>query len=95
MTSTTEFTPNADLMRDLAADAEYFRPRMFAVYGVSRGVADLLPPTPFLGWGIEFGDGEAALFLDPRDGSVHRAQSAEQILLARQRMGEARLTWFD
>lgn len=71
--------------------ATRFKPRMFAVYGVSR-----LTGNPFLGWGIDFGEDEGgALYIDPEDGGTVQGASAEGVLGLHRHLGEARLKWLD
>jgi hypothetical protein len=80
-------------MAALDADAEYFQPRLFAVYGLYGETRSGLPPREFLGWGIDHGDDEGALFWDEADRSMHRASSAQGVLEFHQRLGEAHLKW--
>jgi hypothetical protein len=74
----------------LAEDAEYFQPRLFAVYGVQRRSG-----APFLGWGLALtGDG-GAVFVQPGGGGTHSSDSAERLLTTYRRIGEAHLLWLD
>ncbi|HWE90554.1 MAG TPA: hypothetical protein VG317_13920 [Pseudonocardiaceae bacterium] len=82
-------------MAELASDAEYFQPRLFAIYGVRRGINAVCPEQPFLGWGIDLGDGEGAFFWDQTGRSAHHSDSAEQVLDIYRRVGEAELKWLD
>jgi hypothetical protein len=76
------------LLERLKDDASYFRPDLFAVYGVNKD------GRPFLGWGIQFGEKEA-LFYDPDRSSTWHSGSADQVLRTHQRAGEAHLQWLD
>jgi hypothetical protein len=84
-----------DVMSALAADAEYLQPRLFAIYGVRRGINSVVPGQPFLGWGIDMGDGEGALFWDQAARTTHHSDSAERVLGIYRRVGEAELKWLD
>lgn len=99
MTILTETEPatapdRTEQIAALAVDAEYFQPRAFAIYGVSNAVHSL-PARPFVGWGLDFGDGEGAIFWEPEAGAIHHSSSAQQVLQLRQRVGEAHLRWLD
>lgn len=67
------------------------RPRMFAIHGVRHGDDH----QPVLGWGLEFPDGDGAIFTDPVDRSVHQADTAERVLRVLSVIGDVRLTWLD
>jgi hypothetical protein len=75
------------LLDRLAEDAAYFRPDLFAVYGVDR------EGRPFLGWGMQLGESEA-VFYQP-GGGTWLSTSADQVLRSHQRTGEAHLRWLD
>jgi hypothetical protein len=92
--TSTELDRTAMLTR-LAADAEYLRPRLFAIYGTFNAALGLLPERPFLGWGIDFGDEWGAMFWNPVDHTTHLSGSAEQVLRSHVRTGEAHLVWLD
>jgi hypothetical protein len=92
---TTATLDRAALLARLAADAEYLRPQLFAVYGISRAVANLLPERPFLGWGIDFGEEWGAIFWNPIEHIAQISDSAEQVLKAHQRTADAQLLWLD
>jgi hypothetical protein len=85
----------AALLARLKSDAEYLRPEMFAVHGISHAVHSLLPERPFLGWGIDFGEEWGAIFWNPLEHTTQISDSAEQILKSHQRTAEAYLTWLD
>jgi hypothetical protein len=56
MTATTDHVDEptrADIMDSLRSDAEFY-PRVFAIYGIYRGLGESLPELPFLGWGSRF-----------------------------------------
>ena len=76
-----------ELLTRLADDASYFRPGLFAVYGVDRA------GRPFLGWGMQLGESEA-VFHQP-GGGTWLSTSADQVLRALRRTGEAHLRWLD
>lgn len=86
---------HATLLARLAADAEYLRPQLFAVYGVSNAVANPLPEKPFLGWGIDFGEEWGAIFWNPIERVTHISDSAEQVLKTYQRAADAHLVWLE
>jgi hypothetical protein len=88
MTATTDESEPTDLLTRLAADAEYFQPRMFAIYGVAR-------EKPFLGWGMDLDGDRGAVFWNPRTNITHLSTSAEHVLNSHQRTGEAHLKWLD
>ena len=92
---TTATLDRAALLARLAADAEYLRPQLFAVYGVFQPVSDILPERPFIGWGIDFGDEWGAMFWNPVDHTTLLSGSAEQVLRSHVRTGEAHLVWLD
>jgi len=100
MTTPTEDTPtlvsdHAELLTLLKADAEYFQPRPFAIYGIQNPIGTSRPGTPFLGWGLVLhGDG-GVVFVDPRDGGTHSSESTERLLALYRRLGEAHLIWLD
>ena len=90
MTDSTDKT-----MTDLAAAALAQPARLFAIYGVLHEIEGVADESPFLGWGVELGDGDGALYWDPDDNSTHRADSAEQVLRLHQQIGRADLAWLD
>lgn len=99
MTILTETEPGVppdrtELIAALRVDAEYYRPRMFAIYGVSNGIYSL-PERPFLGWGLDFGDDDGAIFWDQEGRSTYQSCSAQRVLELRRRIGEAHLRWLD
>jgi hypothetical protein len=83
------------ILARLAADAEYFRPELFAIYGISKAVAGILPERSFLGWGIDFGEEWGAIFWNPVEHTTQHSDSAEQVLRSHTRTGEAHLVWLD
>jgi hypothetical protein len=104
MTATAEQTPSSEpsetidratILARLAADAEYYRPELFAIYGITNTASARLPERPFLGWGIDFGEEWGAMFWSPPDRISHLSQSAEQVLRSHQRIGEAHLVWIE
>jgi hypothetical protein len=83
------------ILARLAADAEYLRPQLFAVYGIFKAVPGLVPERPFMGWGIDFGEEWGVIFWNPVDHTTQLSNSAEQVLRAHSRTGEAHLVWLD
>jgi hypothetical protein len=80
----------------LRRDAAVGKPRLFAVYGTYREIPDQeLSEEPFLGWGMDFGADQGALFWDPDDASTMFSASAEDVLAFHQRLGHAALDWLD
>ena len=92
---TTATLDRATLLARLAADAEYLRPQLFAVYGVSHAVSTVLPERPFLGWGIDFGEKWGAIFWNPIERVTQISDSAEQVLKGHQRTADAQLVWLE
>lgn len=82
-----------DTMAGLAEAASTLPARLFTIYGVFNRIDGVADESPFLGWGIELGDGDGALYWDPDDNSTHRAASAEQVLQFHQQLGRAQLSW--
>lgn len=76
------------LLERLDEDASYFRPDVFSIYGVDR------QGRPFLGWGMQLGE-DSAIFYQPGVAATHLSTSADQVLRAFRRGGEARLRWLD
>jgi hypothetical protein len=85
----------AAILALVAADAEYLRPRLFAVYGIFDPVGERVPERAFLGWGIDFGGQWGAAFWNPMEQTTQLSDSAEQILRGHRRTGEAHLVWLD
>ena len=83
----------ATILARLASDAEYLQPQLFAVYGISSAVHGMVPERPFLGWGIDFGEEWGAVFWNPVEQTTQLSDSAEQVVKAHSRTGEAHLTW--
>jgi hypothetical protein len=73
---------------DLAQRAEWQRPRLFAVYGLS-GTREIL------GWGMDFPGRDLALLHLPDDSVTHHSSSAERTALSYSMLGDVGLTWFD
>jgi hypothetical protein len=84
----TQAATPQQLMDALADDASYFRPELFAVYGVDR------TGRPYIGWGMQLGDKEA-VFYEPGAASTWVSTSADQVLRTHQRTGEAHLRWLN
>jgi hypothetical protein len=89
MTTTTE-----DMLARLAADAEYFQPRMFAIYGLALDIQGD-GAVPFIGWGMDLDGGQGAVFWDPGTNITHLSISAEHVLNTHCRVGSAHLKWLD
>jgi hypothetical protein len=86
---------NEQLMDVLAIHAEELRPRLFAIYGVVKPINGITDEQPYIGWGLDLGDGQGALYWEAPDSSTHISDSAERILSFHERAGAARLIWFD
>jgi hypothetical protein len=78
----------AQLMDTLADDASYFRPELFAIYGVDSS------GRPYIGWGMQLGETEA-VYYEPGAASTWMSTSASQVLRTHQRTGEAHLRWLN
>ncbi|HEX5401847.1 MAG TPA: hypothetical protein VFX16_06055 [Pseudonocardiaceae bacterium] len=92
---TTATLDRTALLARLAADAEYLKPQLFAVYGIANAVSTLVPERPFLGWGIDFGEEWGAIFWNPIERVTHVSDSAEQVLNTHVRTADAHLVWLD
>ncbi|SRR6266545_1710563 len=92
-------TVNApDQMAQLAADAQVYRPRLFAIYGLlkERGDELLDCAREFLGWGLEFSLLGKAFFCEPGSSGAHCSDTAHDVLRFYQRVcAEVRLEWLD
>jgi hypothetical protein len=84
----TQTLSTGQMMERLAEDASYFRPRLFAVYGVDG------QERPYLGWGMQLGEDEA-VYHEPGGASTWLSGSADQVLRTHQRTGQAHLLWLD
>ena len=82
----TQTFSNEELLARLVEDASYFRPDLFAIYGIDRG------GRPFLGWGMQLGAQEA-VYYDPAGATTHLSTSADQVLRIHRRTGDAHLVW--
>jgi hypothetical protein len=93
MTTSSEL--NADYRKErmemLAEAAAVCRPRLFAIHGLYNNADH----GDILGWGMEFPDGEGAIFTDPMDRAVHQSDTAERVLRVMSIVGDVRLTWLD
>lgn len=69
--------------------------RLFAIFGIAKQINDFRPESPFMVWGMDFGDERGAVAWDPDDKSSHCANNAGRVLCFCQRLGEARLVWLD
>jgi hypothetical protein len=84
----TQTLSTEELVDRLAEDASYFRPQLFAVYGIDSS------GRPFIGWGMQLGEDEA-VYYEPGGASTWLSGSADQVLRTHQRTGEAHLRWLD
>lgn len=75
--------------------ATRYGPRLFTVYGAYHQSDDRPDVDLFVGWGMDLGGGQGALYWDPSDASTFRSGCAENVLSVHQRIGVARLAWLD
>jgi hypothetical protein len=80
-----------DPMTILATVAREERPRLFALYGLTRGAE----PRKILGWGMQFPAADKTLFYNPFTGETHHANDPDQLRRIFGVLGEVRLDWFD
>src|SRR5487761_237901 len=66
------------------------RPRLFALYGTYRNDG-----TPFVGWGVDFGDERGALFYEPDASTNWHSSSAEDVLSTHELIADSHLIWLD
>lgn len=95
ITSTSQNPTRPELMTLLHAEAAEDRPRLFAIYGVTRPIDDFLPEMEFVTWGMDFGDQRGAIAWDPDDRSSHHSKDAAGVHRFYQRFADARLVWLD
>ncbi|MGH3630402.1 MAG: hypothetical protein ACRDRL_23540 [Sciscionella sp.] len=84
-----------EIMAALDEDSEYFRPRLFAIYGTRNNLQAEHGLSAFLGWGIDHRDDLGALFWCAEGSQTHRSDSAERIVAFHRRLGTAELKWLD
>lgn len=73
----------------LGEAATALAPRLFAIYGTYRdGELD-----GFVGWGMDFGEENGALFYCPDEELTWKSESAEQVQAVRQLTCDAHLHW--
>jgi hypothetical protein len=76
------------LLEQLAEDASFLRPELFAVYGVDN------TGRPFLGWGMQLCD-DKAVYHDPEGDITWLTPTADHILRRRRSLGSAHLVWLE
>lgn len=79
----------------LKRQADTFQPRKFAAYGVYKAIAGVLPEEQFLGWGLDLGDGDGAVFWEPWSKDARCADSVDTILRHLRRMGDVNVAWLE
>jgi hypothetical protein len=88
-----------DVLDALDETAHHHKPRLFAIYGAFDDPDD--PSPEFLGWGMEFPNLDQAVLYEPGPGpgmlgsDIYYSNSAEKMLKRYDRLGTARLVWFD
>lgn len=81
---------NETTIRSALADAAVVcQPRLFAIHGLYKRREQ----GPILGWGMQFPDGQGAIYTDPETRTTHNASTAENVLLHLRIVGEVELTW--
>lgn len=79
-------------MRAVLADtAVLCQPRLFAIHGLYKRREH----GSILGWGMEFPDGQGAVYTDPNTRTTHSTSTAENLLLHLRVVGDVELTWLD
>jgi hypothetical protein len=74
----------------LADAAVVCQPRLFAIHGLYKR-----EPGTILGWGMQFPDGQGAVYTDPETRTTHSASTAENVLLHLRVVGDVELTWLN
>jgi hypothetical protein len=87
----TETLDRSEQVALLKRQADAFQPRKFAIFGVYKEIDGVLPEEPFLGWGLDLGDDEGAVFWEPSSKDARCADSPHTILRSLRRMGEVHL----
>ena len=85
-------TVNDSTTKSALADAAVVcQPRLFAIHGLYKR-----PETgTILGWGMQFPDGQGAVYTDPETRTTHSASTAENVLLHLRVVGDVQLTWLN
>ena len=74
----------------LADAAVLCRPRLFAIHGLYKRREN----GSILGWGMQFPDGQGAVYTDPNTRTTHSTSTAENLLLhLRVGAADVELTW--
>lgn len=85
-------TMNDSTTKSALADAAIAcRPRLFAIHGLYKRPKD----GTILGWGMQFPDGQGAVYTDPETRTTHSASTAENVLLHLRVVGDVELTWLN
>lgn len=81
---------NETVIRSALADAAVVcQPRLFAIHGLYKRREQ----GPILGWGMEFPDGQGAVYTDPTTRATHNGSTAQNVLLHLRIVGEVELIW--
>jgi hypothetical protein len=81
---------NDTITKSALADAAVIcRPRLFAIHGLYKR----RETGTILGWGMQFPDGQGAVYTDPETRTTHSASTAENVLLHLRVVGDVELTW--
>jgi hypothetical protein len=65
------------------------QPRLFAIHGLYKRREQ----RPILGWGMQFADGQGALYTNPHTNTTHNASTAENVLMHLRVVGGVDLVW--
>lgn len=78
------------LLKQLSREAVELAPRLFALYRIREWDSDR---SGSIGWGIDFGNDEGAIFGYRGESSTWHSDSAEQLLRTHGILGDAYLRW--
>jgi hypothetical protein len=86
---TSNNSPDHEMKAVLADAAVLYQPRVFAIHGLYKRREH----GHILGWGMQFPDGQGALYTDPHNHTTHSATTAERVLHRMRVFGDVELTW--
>ena len=80
-----------DPMTLLSSVAHGDKPRLFTLYGLTRGAE----PREILGWGMAFPQEDKTLFYSPYTTETHHANNPDQIRQVFELFADTRVDWLD
>jgi hypothetical protein len=86
---TSNYSPEHEMKAVLADAAVLYQPRLFAIHGLYKRREH----GHILGWGMQFPDGQGAVYTDPHNHTTHSAKTAERVLTRMRVFGDVELTW--